>query len=228
MPDDARRPAAEPGRLSAEERFRKLYAELRGRICLLDYPPGTKLGEEALAAEFGVSRTPVRRVLARLSDEGLVEARHGVGTIVTDVDARELSDVYALRMELAQLAGTLSPRPVTAAIRAEARDFVDRSETLVARPEPRDFATLNMDFFDFGLRLCGNAALAETSERLYYQTARIWLQTIPRLDLRREATAFAQEIRQVAAALDADDPSAAALVRRAHISMSYRRLTTEA
>ncbi|ETX28001.1 GntR family transcriptional regulator [Roseivivax isoporae] len=210
--------------MTAEERHLRLYQEIRSRICLLDYPPGAKLGEEALAAEFGVSRTPVRRVLARLADEGLVAARHGVGTIVTDVDARELGQVYELRMELAQLAGWLSPLPITERVVTEAQDFVQRGAALAAAPAPRDFATLNMAFFDFGLGLCGNAALAEMSERLYYRTARIWLQTIPALDLAQEAAFFHDEMRQVATALEARDPRAAALIRRAHISMSYQRL----
>ena len=79
------------------------------RICLLDYPPGMRLSEEAMAREFGVSRTPLRRVLGRLETEGLVQSVHGVGTMVTDVDIDELAQVFALRLELAELAGTLDP-----------------------------------------------------------------------------------------------------------------------
>ncbi|TMV57858.1 GntR family transcriptional regulator, partial [Thioclava sp. BHET1] len=41
-------------------RFDKMYHEIRMGICLLDFPPGTKLSEEALARDFGVSRTPLR------------------------------------------------------------------------------------------------------------------------------------------------------------------------
>ncbi len=82
---------------------------LRDRICLLDYPPGTKLSEEALAAEFGISRTPLRRVLGRLELQGLLVSVQGVGTIVTDADIEALSQVYQLRMELAEMIGRLSP-----------------------------------------------------------------------------------------------------------------------
>src|SRR3546814_8186046 len=72
----------------SQERFARIYHALRDRICLLEYPPGLRLSEEEIAQEFDVSRTPVRRVLARLESEGLVEARHGVGTMVTSVDIR--------------------------------------------------------------------------------------------------------------------------------------------
>ena len=130
---------------NAAARFQRLHAELRARICLLDYPPGTRLSEETLAAEFGTSRTPLRRVLARLEDEGLLTSRHGVGTLVTDVDLAEMAQVYALRLELAQLAGQLSPLPVTPEVLTELRGYIARGEALVAAPQPRAFAALNMD-----------------------------------------------------------------------------------
>lgn len=209
----------------ADTRHQTLYETLRQRICLLDYPPGTKLGEEALAAEFGVSRTPLRRVLARLSDEGLLETRHGVGTLVTDVEPAELAHIYALRMELAELAGRLSPLPVTPGTVSAARAFLAEAEALSVAPDARAFAELNLAFFTFGLGLTGNTPLADISERLYLRTARIWLARISSLDLRRECEVFASEVRETLTALEAGDLAAAGLVRRAHVSMSYARLT---
>ena len=208
----------------AADRFHRLYHALRQRICLLDYPPGTRLSEEALAQEFGTSRTPLRRVLARLEDEGLVESRHGVGTLVTDVDADRLAQVYALRLELAQLAGRLDPVPVGPVERTAMADFVARGEALAAAPDARGFALLNMEYFAFGLSLTANGALRETAERLYYLTARIWLQSIARLDLAQECAIFLQELRQTEAALALGDTESAALIRRTHIALSAKRL----
>src|SRR3546814_13418120 len=107
-PEQDGAPAQRPS--PAQERFARIYHALRDRICLLEYPPGLRLSEEEIAQEFDVSRTPVRRVLARLESEGLVEARHGVGTMVTSVDIRGLEQVFQLRMELAVPTGRLSPR----------------------------------------------------------------------------------------------------------------------
>ncbi|MCR8548029.1 GntR family transcriptional regulator [Salipiger sp. P9] len=206
-------------------RFQRLHAELRARICLLDYPPATRLSEAALAEEFGTSRTPLRRVLARLEDEGLLESRHGVGTLVTDVEIGEMAQVYALRLELAQLAGTLDPLPVTPHVLNEMQSFVRRGQALLATPEARAFAQLNMDYHGFGLSLTGNPALREISERLYYRTARIWLKSIPHMDLADECAIFLSEMRETRTALRAGDTQAAALIRRAHISMSVRRMS---
>ena len=210
---------------TAAARHQRLHSELRERICLLDYPPGTKLSEEALAAEFGTSRTPLRRVLARLEDEGLVESRHGIGTLVTDVDMALMAQVYDLRLQLSALVGQLDPLPVTAGVMAEIREFVTRGEALLAAPDPRAFAALNSAYHRFGLSLTGNAPLRETAARLYYLTARIWLTSIPRMNLTSECAIFLGEMRETETALAAGDTAAAALIRRAHISMSVRRMS---
>ena len=208
----------------ARARFLRLHEALRTRICLLDYPPGTRLSEEALAAEFGTSRTPLRRVLAKLEDEGLVLSQHGVGTIVTDVDRGEMARTYDLRRELAGLVGRLSPVPITDTIIAEAENFLRRGEALAARPDSRELAALNMEYFHFGTSLTGNEALREMSERLYYRTARIWLTATAQLDLAEESAIFLSELRDSLQALIARDNQAAADVRRAHISLCIARV----
>ncbi|MFA5595873.1 MAG: GntR family transcriptional regulator, partial [Trueperaceae bacterium] len=86
-----------------------IYLELRERIAVLTYPPGTALSETKLAEEFGVSRTPIRQVLQRLEFDGLVEAKHGIGTIVAAIDFMYLKQVYALRLKLITLIAELSP-----------------------------------------------------------------------------------------------------------------------
>lgn len=209
---------------TVQQRNQQLYAELRDRICMLVYPPGERLSEEALAAEFGISRTPLRRVLARLEDEGLVQSVHGVGTLVTDVDIHEMRHVYDLRMELAQLVGLLSPVTIDDTTIQTVRSFQARGRALEAQPTAERFARLNMDFFDFGLSLSDNQPLREMSERLYYRTARIWLKSIPKMDLVNEVEIFCREIDEITTAIENRDTTAAALIRRAHISMSIQRL----
>lgn len=73
----------------------------------MEYTPGARLSETARAQEFNVSRTPLRRVLARLKDEGLVQSVHGVGTFVTDIRNEDLDQTFALRIELFDLSERL-------------------------------------------------------------------------------------------------------------------------
>jgi DNA-binding GntR family transcriptional regulator len=216
---------ADPPRpLSARERSERIYRILRDRICLLEYAPGSHLSEEELAQEFEISRTPVRRVLARLESEGLVQSIHGVGTIVTDVDIEELQQVYHLRMELAELIGKLSPVPRGAGDLDRIRALIRRCDADMLDPDQRAFLRLNMDFFYELSAMTGNQPLREISERLYFQVARVVLKMMPQLGLKEEFTAFRREMMEILAAAEIGDWESIGHIRRAHISMSFQRM----
>jgi DNA-binding GntR family transcriptional regulator len=216
-------PAERPLSMS-RERFERIYKTIRDRICLLEYQPGERLGEEELAREFEVSRTPVRRVLSRLEGEGLLESRHGVGTFVTDVDIDALSQVFQLRMELAVLIGRLDPFPRTETDLARVRSILARCDDLTKSPDAKVYAQINMDFFQELSAMIGNAPLREISERLYYLTTRIWLKSVPHLNLKDEIIVFRREVADILAAMEVGDLEAVGHIRRSHISMSVKRM----
>lgn len=213
----------------ARARFDRIYRTLRTRICLLDYAPNERLREEDLAEEFGVSRTPLRRVLVKLEAEGLLRSVHGVGTIVTDIEVDALAQVYELRVELAELVGKLSPVPVDEALIARFRAISARCDEMVRQGDPREFSRINMEFFHLFNSLTANEPLRQVSERLYYQTTRIWLKTASRLMayeelLNNEFVIFQREVADITEAVEHGDLVAAGHVRRAHIAMSFRRI----
>jgi DNA-binding GntR family transcriptional regulator len=214
------RPLATPSR----ERFERLYATIRDRICLLEYQPLEHLSEEELAAEFNVSRTPIRRVLSRLEAEGLVESRHGVGTIVTSISFETLSQVYQLRLELAVLIGRLTPTPRTADDLARIRVLLARFDRLEREPDPKALSRLNMDFYQELRAMTGNVPLREISDRLYFMTHRIWMASLPHLYLQDEIVIFRREVADILAAMEIGDLDAVGYIRRSHISMAFTRL----
>lgn len=211
---------------SARDRFDRMHTILRDRICLLDYPPGTRLSEEELAAELGTSRTPLRRVLVRLESEGLLQSVHGVGTFVTDVDIEALEQTYQLRMELAELLGILGPNPPDPTLWQRLQSLSTEVRALAEHPDARRFGELNMEFFHEFHRITSNLPLREICERLFLQTARIWLKSMAasRIDVGAEVRIFADEIDEVLRALAIGDVRSAALIHRAHISMSFTRM----
>ena len=208
----------------SRERFERLYRTIRDRICLFEYPPGGRLSEEELAKEFSTSRTPVRRVLARLEADGLIEARHGVGHFVTSLQLEELTQLYQLRMELAVLMGRLAPIPRSREDLDRIRALIARCDVLSKEPEYKAFSRLNMDFFSEISAMTGNAPLREISERLYFLTARIWLEMMPKLDLADEFGFFRREMEEVLAAAEIGDLETVGHIRRTHISMSFARM----
>jgi DNA-binding GntR family transcriptional regulator len=208
----------------SRERHERIYRTIRDRICLLEYEPNLRLSEEDLAREFGVSRTPVRKVLSRLEAEGLLESRHGVGTFVTDVELEALMPVYALRMELAELIGKLDPVPPTEADLVRVRKLLARCDRMPDDTDPKAYARINMDFFDELSAMTGNEPLREISKRLYFLTHRIWLKSVPHLNLRDELVVFRREVADILAAMEVGDLEAVGHIRRSHISMSVKRM----
>ncbi|MFL5260538.1 MAG: GntR family transcriptional regulator [Hyphomicrobiales bacterium] len=208
----------------SRERFERIYRTIRDRICLIEYEPGARLAEEDLAREFGVSRTPLRRVLSRLEGEGLLESRHGVGTFVIDVDLETLIPVYRLRMELAGLIGKLDPIPRTGEDLTRVKALLARCDSLIENPDPKAYARLNMDFFYELSAMTGNQPLRQISERLYFLTNRVWLKSAPRLDLVDEITVFRREVADILAAMELGDLESVGYIRRSHIAMWVRRM----
>ncbi|TMV35819.1 FCD domain-containing protein, partial [Thioclava sp. BHET1] len=136
--------------------------------------------------------------------------------LVTDVDIATMGQVYQLRMELAEMTSRLSPVEITAAQLAGMEEIARRSKEVVANPAPRAFAQLNIDFFEARIALSANEPLREISRLLYYQTSRIWLQSISahRIELQEEAHIFDREVEDFLRALKLGDLQAATLIHR--------------
>ncbi|WP_443630903.1 GntR family transcriptional regulator [Candidatus Njordibacter sp. Uisw_056] len=79
------------------------YREIRNRIVSLDLKPNQTIGETYLADELGMSRTPIREALTRLSSEGLIDFRSRAGTIVSPIrfDAVISAQYVREKLELA-------------------------------------------------------------------------------------------------------------------------------
>jgi len=96
----------------AKPRVDDIADVIRKRICLQPLNEQTTLLEGALAAEFGVSRTPVRQALQRLAYEGLIEVRTGVGSIANPLDPAARGQHVTVHGGLLRLVGNLPDAPV--------------------------------------------------------------------------------------------------------------------
>lgn len=99
---------------------------LRDRIIRGAYPDGTPLRQDAIAAELGVSRIPVREALRRLEAEGLVVFNPHRGAVVSSLSIAEIRELFELR---AQIETGLVRRAVT---RITGQDIAKAKEILRA------------------------------------------------------------------------------------------------
>jgi DNA-binding GntR family transcriptional regulator len=150
---------------SAEQRA---YQMLRREILNGTYESGERLREEALAAQFGVSRTPVRAALNRLASEGLVEFRRYNGAVVRILPIEEVEQIFQLRTVVEALAAELTALRIPPADidRLEAMcEAMDRAAS-VDIPDLTAIAKLNKEFHRRLWAASGNAYVMRVAENL--------------------------------------------------------------
>ncbi len=103
---------------------------LRERIYAGDYAPGAILRQEHIAAEFGISRTPLREALRVLERDGLVIHLPGRGVRVASADLTRLIDAYAVREVLDGVAARFAVVSVDLPCRATSRRRAEEGVSL--------------------------------------------------------------------------------------------------
>jgi len=78
----------------------QIAESLRTAILERELAPGTVLNQSSLAAQFGVSRIPLREALRTLAAEGLITNRPGAGAIVTELTPQDVRELYDIRLAL--------------------------------------------------------------------------------------------------------------------------------
>jgi DNA-binding GntR family transcriptional regulator len=130
-----------------------------------DFPPGTRLGEERLAAEIGVSRTPIREALSRLHSEGLVERLTDGGFGPTLINLHLIRELYEIRFALERFAVRRTegagPAHDEALVRQLRQDWLDLEVPESDEQVDGDFVLLDEDFHERLAASAGNGALVE-------------------------------------------------------------------
>ena len=140
------------------------YRLLTERILSGEYAAGTRLTEETLAEEFGVSRTPLREALRRLTAEGLIEPLARRGLRVTSPDNAEIAELFLCRslIEPRVLIDSLPRIP-----KEEILALLDRLESAT----PEESLAVDEAMHRLAATYCGNRFLKEIIVNLIRRSA---------------------------------------------------------
>lgn len=193
----------------------QVYEELRGRVLTRQHPPGSKLSLHVLAAELGVSRSPVHQALTRLVSEGLLSVKPRRGYFVTPVTALMLAEGYDVRLALelhaAEAAvGRLEPADVQA--------FESLLEATAAAISHEEWDSANAAFHEYQIDLAGNALLSRFYREL---SVNLMMQVIRGGHVEGHAN-LVTEHRRIVDAFAAGDLDAARHAVREHIETGRR------
>lgn len=130
------------------------------------YPAGTRLDEQQIAEELGVSRTPLREAISKLVKDGLVEHRPYRGNFVRTFTAKEVFDLYEVRKGLESMAVRLAiPRLGNASI-AELRKILSEIDHALNAGDLEAYGLADKQFHDAIADLSGNETLISMLVRL--------------------------------------------------------------
>lgn len=182
--------------------------------------PGERLEEQALAARFGVSRTPIREALFQLSASGLVEQKPRRGAVVAEIGPRRLLEMFEVMAELEALAARHAARRGAEDDIAALAALHGQAEAMAAAGDADGYYYLNERFHGTIRALSRNAFLAEQADALHKR-----LKPYRRLQLRARGRLRASlaEHADIVAALEAGDAERAGAAMRRHVAIQGDR-----
>lgn len=215
----------------------KLANQLHARVLSGELPSGTRLRQEALAEEFGVSRTPVREALRKLQAGGLVELQPNRGAIVRGLSPREIRDAYEVRAALEALAAKLAAERVNreqlkrlTQAQGEFRAVLERTAARrrggreIGEPQVRRWGSANDDFHQTIHEASGNEVLTATLAQLH----RSFPRDLSRLVVSESTAMLEANVREHEAILEAlsrHDATAAYELMLKHVARAGNLVT---
>ena len=101
------------GRPRAATASARIYSDLRAELVSMERRPGEVILEAEIALSYGVSRTPVREAILKLSDEGLVEIFPQSGIFVSRIPLAALPEAIIIRKALEETTARLAAERAT-------------------------------------------------------------------------------------------------------------------
>ena len=200
----------------ADQVFERLEAEiLSGK-----YQRGEVVTELQLCAELGVSRTPVREALRRLSQEHLIEESPR-GTVVLGVVRKDFEDMCAIRLRIEGLAVRGFIDNLSEDSLRQLREAVEFQEFYLNKRDPDHIKAMDSRFHELIYQNCGSAILCDTLSPLHKK-----VQKFRRLSIEQagRAETSVKEHRAIYEAIAAKDADLAERLMNEHVGNAMQTI----
>ena len=208
----ARKPRSlDPQRQAAPQVFERL----RQQILSLELAPGAVLARAELADMFGVSQTPVRDALIKLSEEGLVDIFPQHATVVSRIDIAQAQQAHFLRRAIElEVAGTLASAP-TELLVAQLRAQIEIQAAVASSEDYGKFIEADREFHRLMYVAAGVPDLYDLVRRRSGHVDRLRRLHLPSAG---KAKAVLRDHRRIVEAIAAGDAQVARERVREHLS----------
>jgi DNA-binding GntR family transcriptional regulator len=178
--------------------------------------PGQQLEENVLAAQFNVSRTPVRDALRELGGTGLVEVRPHRGVRVAVIELSRLEELFEAQAEIEGICAQLATLRMSASDRRQLEMIQSESVETIKASDDAAYATLNERLHELIYDGTRNAILLELARSLRRRAAPFRLPVFYRNHDRMQSSC--SEHGAIVTAILAGDADAARDAMRAHVT----------
>ncbi len=199
---------------------KRAYGLIRDRITTLELAPGAPINEQHLAAELAMGLVPVREALKLLANENLVVIPPRHGLYVAEVNVADLEQLSEMRLSLEGLSARLAAQRATTddiAILEELRQEQARTPA----EDRRRLFDIDHKFHRVVARAAHNKYLAESLERLFGLSQRLWYLALPKLGFLPGAVEKHLDLVQAIKNGDADE---AERIMRGHVGEFYAQV----
>jgi len=201
----------------------QVLEHLRERVLSLDLAPGTVLSRSELAAQYGLSQTPVRDALMRLGEEGLVDIFPQHATVVSRIDVPAAVQAHFLRRAIeCEIARVLAGQ-ADATLLARLRAQIDLQSALMGPDSYREFIEADRGFHRLMYEAAGVPELFELVRRRSGHVDRLRLLHLPSAGKERN---IIRDHRRIVEAIAGGDPIAAQAAVREHLSGTLAQVDT--
>ncbi len=213
----ARRLPAAPrrnGRPRAATAAARIYSDLRAELVSLRRLPGEAISEAEIALSYGVSRTPVREAILKLSDEGLVEIFPQSGIIVSRIPIAALPESIIIRKALEETTARFAAERATSSQILMLHAIVQRQREADSAGDRTAFHQADEAFHAGISEVAGYPGIWKWVQQVKVQVDRYRLLTLPQRGRMAEVIA---EHEPILAAIEAHDCERAGIAMGRHL-----------
>jgi DNA-binding GntR family transcriptional regulator len=194
----------------------KIYSDLRNELVSLRRAPGEPVSEAEIALSYGVSRTPVREAILKLSDEGLLEIFPQSGIFVSLIPTAALPEAIIIRRALEATTAKLAAERAASSQILVLRSILERQREANAAKENDAFHRADEMFHATIAEVAGYPGIWALIQQVKVHVDRYRLLTLP---LQGHIARVIAEHAAILDAIEAHDPAAARVAMEFHLDL---------
>lgn len=198
----------------------QVYDALEGDILSGKYARGDILTENKLCEIMGVSRTPVREALRRLSQENLIK-ESGKGSVVVGISEKDLEDIFTIRLQIEGLAAEKAAKNCTDAELEQLRNALELQEFYLTKHNAEEIKLMDNRFHEILYQISGSVTFYNILLSLHKKVQKYRKASIQSTSRANESV---EEHKLIFDAIASRDAEKAKYFAKKHVENAYRHI----